>query len=239
MTIAGGNDLADGNDSIRTTAGNDIIYGNGGADSLSAGDGNDVVIGGFGADQIAAGGGGDLIFANESDDTVIAGETVFGGLGNDTIFSGRLLFGNEGNDTIRASAENIISADTISGGSGADWFVYVNHYDDGNIDEGGPIELITDVNFDEDRFLVHLPVDFAAVTSAGSATTPAAAANNAVAAAFALNGNTGRVAAEFAFNGRTYLAIAAGDRGVFSAATGLLLDITGAVGTIDAGDFVT
>jgi Ca2+-binding RTX toxin-like protein len=237
VTISGGNDSADGSDSIFASMGDDIIYGNGGADTISGGSGNDVVAGGFGTDRIT---GAELVFANESDDTVIGGDTTFGGLGNDTIFSGRLLFGNEGNDTIRAGTDGTLSADTISGGSGADWFNYFNHNDDGNnVDEGGPIELITDVNFDEDRFIVHDPVAFAAVTSAGAATTLGAAADNALAAAFALNGNTGRVAAQFAFNGRTYLAINPSIGGQFSDVVGILIDITGAVGTIDAGDFVT
>jgi Ca2+-binding RTX toxin-like protein len=245
-TIAGGNDSADGNDSIVTGGGDDILYGNGGADTLSAGSGNNILIGGFGADRIQSGLGSDLIFANESDDTVLSGgdsptsaDTVFGGLGNDSIFAsvGRdLLFGNEGNDTIRGGG----GEDTVSGGSGADWFNYVDQNDDANhVGTGGGIEFVSDVNFDEDHFLVHDPVDFAAATSAGGATTLDGAADNAIAAAHALNGGAVHVAAEFAFGGRTYLAIDAGGDGQFTDSVELLVDVTGAVGTIDAGDFVT
>jgi Ca2+-binding RTX toxin-like protein len=240
VTIAGGNDSADGDDSILAGHGdNNIIYGNGGNDTISTGRG--VLIGGFGRDRLSGGG---LIFANESDDTVIASgsSTVFGGQGNDTIANtgSGLLFGNEGNDTIRADSDFVIGPDTISGGPGADLFNYFNQNDDGNnVDSGGPFDVITDVNFDEDHFLVHDPVAFAAVTSAGAATTLDGAADNALTAAFALNGNTGRVAAQFAFNGRTYLAVDLGGDGQFSDVIEPLIDITGAVGTIDAGDFVT
>ena len=59
------------------------------------------------------------------------------------------LQGNEGNDTI-FGGRNI---DTISGGSGNDVFVYAARCDDGNSAAGGgPVELITDVNWAEDRF---------------------------------------------------------------------------------------
>jgi Ca2+-binding RTX toxin-like protein len=242
-TIAGGNDSADGSDSILAGPANDVLYGNGGNDTISAGDGNDVLIGGFGADLLRAGGGADLVFANESDDTVIGGATVFGGLGNDTILAGNgdeLLFGNEGNDTIRGDGVGAIGIDTIAGGGGADWFNYTDQNNDGNnVASGGPIERITDVNFDEDRFLLTQTIDFAAFTNAGGAGTLDGAADNAIAAARGLNGGVGRVAAGFAFNGRTYLAVDNGGDGQFSDTVELLVDITGAVGTIDAGDFVT
>ena len=45
-------------------------------------------------------------------------------------------------------------------------------------------------------------------------------------------------AAEFTFRGRTFLAINQAGAG-FQDATDLLLDVTGAVGTIDATDFIT
>ena len=49
-----------------------------------------------------------------------------------------------------------------------------------------------------------------------------------------------RVAAQFDFNGRTYLAIDQSNagNGVFTDQFDLLLDITGATGTIGANDFI-
>jgi hypothetical protein len=48
------------------------------------------------------------------------------------------------------------------------------------------------------------------------------------------------VAAQFDFQGRTYVAIDQGGAfGSFQDANDLLLDITGAVGTIGAGNFTT
>ncbi len=144
---------------------------------------------------------------------------------------------NEGNDTIQAGG----AIDTISGGTGSDVFAYAGAGDDGNnAAGGGPIEQITDVNFDEDRFRVLLGIDFAAVTSSGAAINLEDAADAAMGAARALNGNTGRVAAQFDFNGRTYLTIDQSNpgNGVFTDQFDLLLDITGATGTIGANDFI-
>ena len=68
-----------------------------------------------------------------------------------------------------------------------------------------------------------------------------ASANNAVAAAFGLAGGGGTtvVAAQFTFGGRIYLAIEQTvGNAVFDDATDLLLDITGATGTISASNFI-
>jgi large repetitive protein len=163
---------------------------------------------------------------------------VFGGIGNDSIRSGSdqdTLQGNEGNDTI--FARNGI--DTISGGAGNDVFAYESQNDDGNnAAGGGPVEFITDVNFDQDRFRTFNQVTFAANMGAGTGVDLNASANNAVAAAYALaGGGANVVAAQFTFAGRTYLAIDQAGLGAFLDNNDLLLDITGATGTIGAGDF--
>src|SRR5262249_38882863 len=150
-----------------------------------------------------------LVFANEDNDTVVAGDganTVFGGLGNDTILAGvnrDTLQGNEGNDTIQGGA----AIDTNSGGGGNDVLAYANAGEDGdNAVGGGPVELITDVDFSADRFDVATPVTFAANMGAGTGGDLNASANNAIAAAFALaGGGANNVAAQFTFAGRTYL----------------------------------
>ena len=93
-TVVGGQNSADGNDTILTGAGADFVFGNGGNDTISAGDGINTVVGGFGGDSILTGTAADLIFANESNDTVDAldgNDTVFGGQGNDLIFSNGIV----------------------------------------------------------------------------------------------------------------------------------------------------
>jgi Ca2+-binding RTX toxin-like protein len=66
--------------------------------------------------------------------------------------------GNDGNDTIAGLA----AIDTIAGGSGNDAFAYGAANEDGNnAVGGGPLELITDVNWAEDRFDTATQVTFA------------------------------------------------------------------------------
>jgi Ca2+-binding RTX toxin-like protein len=242
LTVVGGNDSADGNDSILTGTGADFIFGNGGADSVNAGQGANTVVGGQGGDSIVTGDGADLIFANESNDTVsnnLGADTVFGGLGNDSVNESGVdrdsIQGNEGNDTIRGGD----GIDTIVGGAGNDVFRYLDPREDGdNAAGGGPVDLIADVNWAEDRFLTSIAVTFATNSGAGTGTDLNASANNAIAAAFALNGGAGVVAAQFTFGGRTYLAIDQGSIGTFVDANDLLVDITGATGTIGASNFI-
>ena len=105
---------------------------------------------------------------------------------------------------------------------------------------GGPVERITDLNFDQDRFLLGVEVTFAANLGAGTGADLATSANNAIAAALALSGDPAAVvAAQFTFNGRTYLAIDEDGFGAFDDLDDLLIDITGVTGTIGANDFTT
>jgi Ca2+-binding RTX toxin-like protein len=241
VIIVGGNDSADAGDSIIGGTGTQIIFGNGGADSI-LGQAACTLVGGQGDDFAAANAASGLFFGNEGNDTLGAGgpaNTIFGGLGNDFIFTDtgtETLQGNEGNDTIQAGA----NIDTISGGTGNDLFVYTDQHEDGdNATGGGPVERITDVDFAADRFATAVqPVTFASNLGAGSGANLNAAATNAVAAAFALAGGTGWVAAQFTFAGHTYLAIDQTNAGAFADNDDLLLDITGATGTIGAGNFI-
>ncbi len=220
--------------SILTGSGPDWVFGNGGNDTLGAAGGANTIVGGFGTDSILTGIANDLIFANEFNDTVVAGDggnTVFGGLGNDTILGGAgrdSLLGNEDNDTIRAGA----GIDTITGGAGNDVFAYTAAIDD------APAELITDVNFDQDRFQVVTAVTFAADVGAMTGADLTAAASAAIASAFTQAANA-NVAAAFTYGGHTYLAINQdGTRNAFVDSGDLLVDITGAAGTIGAADFI-
>jgi hypothetical protein len=119
-------------------------------------------------------------------------------------------------------------------------FVYTAAGQDGdNAPGGGPVELITDVNWAEDKFDTATNVTFAANMGAGTGVDLNASANNAVAAAFALaGGGANVVAAQFTFGGRTYLAIDQANAGAFDDADDLLLDITGATGTIGNSNFI-
>ncbi len=130
--------------------------------------------------------------------------------------------------------------DTISGGSGNDVFVYGGAQEDGeNANGGGPLELLTDVNWAEDKFDTITAVTFAANMGAGTGLTLVASANNAIAAAYALaGGGANVVAAQFTFGGRTYLAIDQDGPGAFVDVDDLLLDISGVTGTIGNGKFI-
>ncbi len=247
VTVVGGNDSADGGDSIFSTNESDVLFGNGGADTIDGSGGNNTIIGGFDGDLIplSTGGSADFIFGNEGNDTITTGpdgpDTVFAGQGNDTVVAGSgrdTLLGNEGNDTIRGN----LGIDTISGGAGADVFGYATGSDDGdNVAGGGPTELVTDVNWAEDRVQVFAAIAAAGATPVGAAANLQQAADNALGAIWAGNGSGAiRVAAQFDFQGRTYVAIDQGGAfGSFQDANDLLLDITGVVGTIGAGNFTT
>jgi Ca2+-binding RTX toxin-like protein len=300
VTIVGGNDSADGNDSIVGSNAADVLFGNGGDDTLLAGLGNDTAVAGFGNDSWAVGNSDPLVLLNQGNDTLLTGAqftfrgspTVWGGQGDDSIHligaSAALLFGNEGADTIDASStgqpnlgaatliggsdtspsggsldgndlilgtafrDSIVGGggadtlrgnsgiDTISGGDGNDVFTFGGGGDDGdNAVGGGPVERITDANWDQDRFRAPIAVVFAANMGAGTGATLAESANNALTASAALSGNAANItAASFTFAGRSYLAINQVGAG-FQDATDLLLDVTGGTGTIDTGDFIT
>jgi Ca2+-binding RTX toxin-like protein len=233
------------------------VFGNGGNDTYNVGTSGGVTdIGGQGNDSIAFGFASEanLVFGNEGSDSLSASggagaNTLFGGQGDDTILGGvgsETIQGNEGNDTIRTSG-GFGGIDTIAGGTGRDVFHYTDPDEDGdNAAGGGPVELITDVNWADDRFRTPTTVNFAAnFSGATTGTDLVGHANTAIAGAFALATGSGIalpvVAAQFTFNGRAYLAIdnqSAGLTGQFDDATDLLLDITGVTGTIAMSNFI-
>jgi Ca2+-binding RTX toxin-like protein len=115
-----------GGDTIRTGAGNDLIFGDNadinssapnrtgdGADIIFAGAGNDVVYGGGQADQISGEDGNDKLYGQAGKDEIDGGageDQIFGGPGNDT------LDGGADNDQIWGG----LGKDKIDGGDGDD-----------------------------------------------------------------------------------------------------------------------
>ena len=106
----------DGNDTITTGLGDDIIYGGDGDDNIDAGLHNDYVDGDKGNDTIDGGEGENEIHGGEGNDTVSAGagdDQIYGEDGEDTINAG------DGNNTIDGGGHN----DTITSGTGDDKFL--------------------------------------------------------------------------------------------------------------------
>ncbi len=118
----------DGNDTLRSGAGNDLLLGGDGNDSITAGAGNDNVQAGDGHDTVTGGSGNDLIDLGDGNDTANAGDgndtvsaddgqdSIIGGRGNDTLNGGMgndTLIGNEGNDAISGGTDD----DSIFGDS--------------------------------------------------------------------------------------------------------------------------
>jgi Ca2+-binding RTX toxin-like protein len=242
--ILGGDNSADGNDSLTGGSGADIILGNGGADIINGRDGANILIGGFGNDSILGGVDADYILGNENNDTInsaAGADTVFAGQGDDAVFTAAgndTINGDQGKDTIYGG----LGIDTISGGSGFDVFIYSGGSDDGdNVGAGGPTEVITDLNCLEDRFQTVAPVAFAGAPILRAVANLQQAATAAIAAVWAVNGSPGaNVAAQFGFGGHTYVAINQGGAlNAFEETADLLIDITGVAGTITAANFIT
>lgn len=95
MSISG----ADGDDVVSGGDGDDLLSGDAGDDELTGGAGDDALLGGSGADSLAGGADNDVL------DGGLDSDTLDGGDGDDTLF---LSYGD----------------DTVTGGAGADVFVY-------------------------------------------------------------------------------------------------------------------
>ncbi|MCK5814170.1 MAG: hypothetical protein KAH03_07915 [Cocleimonas sp.] len=95
-----------GNDSLKGTRGNDVIYAKNGDDSLRGGKGHDNLHGGRGDDSLRGGKGNDHLFGGKGDDC------LHGGKGSD------VLKGGKGDDHLNGGAGN----DILRGGRGDDFF---------------------------------------------------------------------------------------------------------------------
>jgi serralysin len=148
--IFGGNNF----DTISAGEGNDTVFGGNGRDLvfLNQGDdlyndngqggelGQDTVFGGFGNDTIEGGNGNDQFFGEDGNDVIngrLGNDSIYGGNQFDTIFGGDgndLIFGGNGQDQIFMGAGNDryvdtnqggnLGRDNITGGAGADTFVF-------------------------------------------------------------------------------------------------------------------
>lgn len=120
-----------GNDNIKGTTGNDLIFalegndridGKGGNDCILGGEGNDRVRNSSGTDSVFGEGGNDDIDSGSGSDLVVGGEgndKLDGGSGDDQVFGGTgedKIEGGQGNDQLYGGDQN----DLLEGGSGDD-----------------------------------------------------------------------------------------------------------------------
>lgn len=102
-----------GNDTLRGTAGDDVIVALAGHDTISGLGGNDIICGGSGMDTISGGDGNDVLLGNGGRDTIT------GNTGNDTLVGGKgkdNLHGGTGNDHLSGN----LGVDELAGGAGTD-----------------------------------------------------------------------------------------------------------------------
>ena len=142
-------------DVLTVNAGNNFLYGHGGADTLRGGAGNDRFDGGAGADDLDGGEGSDVVsyegsdtgvtvtLADDGTGTASGGhatgdrlrgiEGIRGSVHDDVLTGnagGNLLAGRRGNDTLRGSRgdDRLVGgpgADDLDGGAGTDTVSYV------------------------------------------------------------------------------------------------------------------
>ena len=249
-TIVGGQNSADGADSILSGTGADLIFGNGGNDTIDAGSGANTVVGGFGNDSIITAGTGGRSRLRQR------GQRHGGGRRRQQHrvrrpgqrFDPRRrrprdAAGQRGQRHHPRRRRGGVSIDTIAGGTGNDVFAYSDGGGDGNnAVGGGPLEQITDLDWSVDKFQTgvagHLrhqhrsrhrrrPQRRRPTTRSPRPSRSAAAARGQRGGAVHLR--------------RPHLPVAMSlDAGTttFTDATDLLIDITGATGAIATSNFV-
>lgn len=121
-----------GNDKIKGTAGNDLIFGYGGNDRLEGLDGNDCLIGGPGNDQLEGDEGNDILWGGEESNTTLYPtgdrDKLYGNDGDDELHGGSdkdRLDGNDGDDWLYGDDDDDTLVghdddDTLYGGAGRD-----------------------------------------------------------------------------------------------------------------------
>lgn len=136
-TLSGTDDVNE-IDYVYGMGGNDHLYGHGGEDWLWGGSGDDRLFGGEGADT-------DYLFGEDGKDT------LFGGYGED------FLDGGAGDDKLYGGP----GADQLTGGSGADTFVWARGHADANLLHLDPaVDTITDFETGVDKIdISHFDAD--------------------------------------------------------------------------------
>ncbi|MDB5469294.1 MAG: hemolysin-type calcium-binding repeat family protein [Caulobacter sp.] len=134
----------DGDDTIDSYGGNDLIYGGNGNDTIIGSSGADVIYGGAGEDNITGDAGNDILYSGDALNGGNVNETMLGGAGNDILIGTGAMYGDSGNDTFYV----LEGGGLISGDDGAD-IIYGNGaiimggagndriYMDGDLAEGG------------------------------------------------------------------------------------------------------
>ena len=156
-----------GNDLIKGGLGDDTGYGGSGNDQLFGEEGSDSLYGGLGGDRLDGGTGWDTIYGDEGNDFVAGGDDsdqLYGGAGNDTIYGGSgfdTLDGGAGNDVLVGVGVSG-SSDTLTGGEGADRFVFLA------TDMGGEFHLTDFTRGSDVLDLRNMHVAFGDITFQGS-----------------------------------------------------------------------
>src|SRR5262249_9167759 len=121
-----------GNDNIKGGDGNDVLLGETGNDTIDGRKGSDVIVGGLGIDRLSGGDGVDVLISGQLSDQFFSDailyyhassrEDALRKLADDwataMAASADLTDGNADGDVIADDA-----TDTLTGGSGADWFI--------------------------------------------------------------------------------------------------------------------
>jgi len=183
--------------------------------------------------------GSALVFPAETNTIVFNGSAetngsfdIIGGVAADTLIGGAQA------DTIEGGPGN----DILTGGGGANTFVYTSSDYGGDNTLGGPVDHITDLDFDQDR--IDLPgtvnaiaaaVTTGSISQSGFFTTLSSIigagqlpAHDAV--LFTANGGD--------LSGHTFLVIDGNGEAGYQGLGDLVIDVTGFAGTLVAGDFI-
>lgn len=158
----------DGSDSITGGSDADTIDGGIGNDLLSGGPGADVILGGLGHDSLIGGDGNNNLNGGDGQDTLIGGandDTLVGGAGNDLIRTGTgvdYVMAGDGDDRIEVDMSGT-SSNFLTGGAGADRFVFMNAQS-----PGVSRASITDFDVSQDILTINGYTGYAAISSAKS-----------------------------------------------------------------------
>lgn len=135
----------DGNDTISTGPGDDVIFGGSDQDLIHGGDGNDFIDAGAGNDEVFGGDGRDVLLGGANNDRIFGNagiDQVYGGFGDDTLFAGA-------GETIpvNGASQHSLAGQRTWGGDGVDYlYAYAQV---GNAAPAGFVALETSLTGDE------------------------------------------------------------------------------------------